>query len=104
MFDAGALVFNIRAAGVQVFEDQVKKADQAVDGLGKSTQETASKTEDLGKKQDRTTEQTKKQREETRRHEKAQQEAAKAAAEYSAAQDRVGMVLVGAGAAIVATT
>lgn len=104
MFDAGALVFNIRAAGVQVFEGQVKKADQAVDGLGKSTQETASKTEELGKKQHRTTEQTKKQREETAKAEKAQREAAKAAGEYSAAQEKVGKVLVTAGAAIVATT
>lgn len=104
MYDAGALVFNIRAAGVQVFEDQVRKADQAVGGLGKSTQETASKTEDLGKKQDRTTEQTKKQREETQRQKKAQEDAARAAKEYTDAQERVGRVLVTAGAAIVATT
>lgn len=97
MFDAGALVFNIRASGTQVFQQELQRADKAVEGFGKSSQSAADKTEQLGKNQDRTTEQT-------RKHQKAQEDAARKAADYSAAQEKVGKVLVTAGAALVATT
>lgn len=97
MFDAGALVFNIRASGTQVFQQELQRADKAVEGFGKSSQSAADKTEQLGKNQDKTTEQT-------RKHQKAQEDAARKAADYSAAQEKVGKVLVTAGAALVATT
>lgn len=97
MFDAGAIVFSIRAAGAQVFRQDLAQADKAVETLGKSSKTAADKTEELGKKQDRTTEST-------RRQAKAQQDAAAAARELGSAQDEVGKVLVTAGAAIVATT
>lgn len=97
MFDSGAIVFSIRAAGAQVFEQDLKKADKAVEGFGNSSKTAADKTEELGKKQDKTTEQT-------RKHQKAQEDATRKAAEYADAQEKVGTVLVTAGAAIVATT
>jgi TP901 family phage tail tape measure protein len=97
MFDAGALVFNIRTAGEQVFTRNVEQADRSVTKLGQSSKTAADKTEELGKKQDKTTESTSRQA-------KAQQDAAAKARDLADAQDHVGKVLVTAGAAIVATT
>ncbi|WP_454168151.1 phage tail tape measure protein [Microbacterium lacticum] len=56
-FDAGALIFKIKTAGYQTFEQQMDAADRKVQGVGKSGAEAAPKveragkaTEDLGKK------------------------------------------------------
>ncbi|QNA93265.1 MULTISPECIES: phage tail tape measure protein [unclassified Microbacterium] len=97
MFDAGAIVFSIRAAGARVFDQDLASNDRSVTKLGQSSRTAADKTEDLGKKQDKTSEST-------RRQAKAQQDAAAKARDLADAQDHVGKVLVTAGAAIVATT
>lgn len=97
MFDAGAIVFSIRAAGARVFDQDLASNDRSVTKLGQSSKTAADKTEDLGKKQDKTTEST-------RRQTKAQQGATEASRELASAQDEVGKVFVTAGAAIVATT
>lgn len=97
MYDAGAIVFNIRTAGARVFDQELSQADRSVTKLGQSSKTAADKTEELGKKQDKTTEST-------RRQTKAQQGATEASRELASAQDEVGKVFVTAGAAIVATT
>ncbi|WP_136045329.1 phage tail tape measure protein [Microbacterium sp. K41] len=97
MYDAGAIVFSIRAAGLQVFDQGMTQAERTVSKMGQSTKTAADKTEELGKKQDKTTEAT-------RRQKKAQQGAEEQARKLADAQDHVGKVLVTAGAAIVATT
>lgn len=97
MFDAGAIVFTIRAAGAQVFKRDTDQAAKAAENLGKTTRTAADKTEELGKKQDKTSDST-------RRQTKAQQDATAASRELASAQDEVGKVIATAGAAIVATT
>lgn len=66
MFDAGAIVFNIKTAGAQVFRQELVQAEQATRKAGTAASDAAKQTEDLGKKQDKTTESTKRQRQETR--------------------------------------
>lgn len=97
MFDAGAIVFHIRAAGAALFRQEMSEADKATERLGKSSETASSKTEELGKKQETAAEKA-------RRLAKEQADAAAKAKDYAEAQDHVGKVLVTAGAAIVATT
>ena len=97
MFDAGAIVFYIRAAGAALFRQEMSDADKATERLGKSSETASSKTEELGKKQETAAEKA-------RRLAKEQADAAAKAKDYAEAQDHVGKVLVTAGAAIVATT
>lgn len=97
MFDAGAIVFHIRAAGAALFRQEMSEADKAVDRVGKSSETASSKTEELGKKQETAAQKA-------RRLAQEQAAAEKAARDYAEAQDHVGKVLVTAGAAIVATT
>ena len=97
MFDVGAIVFTIRAAGAAIFRQDMTEAEKAAERLGRTSETASQKTEELGKKQE-TAAQT------ARRLAKEQADAEKAAREYADAQDAVGKALVGAGAAIVATT
>lgn len=103
-FEAGALVFRIQAQGAQVFQRDVSAADKAVEGLATSSGKAASSTEELGRKQDKTTESTRKSTEQTKRHTREQESAEKSARDLASAQQEVGTALAGVGAAMVATT
>lgn len=87
MFDAGSILFNIKAAGAEVFRQELTQADQAVKGLGASQKETAKSTEEMGKRQD-----------------EAARKAKAMSVEYSAAQRSIGRSAVGMGASILAMT
>jgi TP901 family phage tail tape measure protein len=97
MFDAGAIVFHIRAAGAALFRQEMSEADKAAERLGRTSDTAASKTEQLGSKQETAAQKA-------RRLAQEQAAAEKTAREYGEAQEQVGKVLAGAGAAIVATT
>ncbi|QXE28949.1 MULTISPECIES: phage tail tape measure protein [Microbacterium] len=97
MYDAGAIVFNIRAAGAALFRQDMTEAEKAAERLGRTVDTAASKTEQLGSKQETAGQKA-------RRLAQEQAAAEKAAREYADAQEHVGKVLVTAGAAVVATT
>lgn len=97
MFDAGAIVFHIRAAGAALFRQDMSEADKATERLGRTVDEAASKTEQLGSKQETAGQKA-------RRLAQEQASAEKTAREYADAQEHVGKVLATAGAAVVATT
>ncbi len=59
MFEAGAIIFRLQAAGAQVFTQELRQADQAAKGAAKSTSDAAKSTENLGKQQDTTAPKTK---------------------------------------------
>jgi TP901 family phage tail tape measure protein len=52
MFDAGAIIFNIKAAGAQVFRQEMAGVDQATRRAGDAAKDAAAKTTDLGDKTD----------------------------------------------------
>lgn len=97
MFDAGAIVFHIKAAGAALFRQEMSEADKAAERLGRTSESASSKTEQLGSKQETAAQKA-------RRLAQEQAAAEKAAREYADAQEHVGKMLVGAGAAIVGTT
>ncbi|MCK2024065.1 phage tail tape measure protein [Microbacterium sp. kSW2-24] len=97
MFDAGAIVFHIKAAGAALFRQEMSEADKAAERLGRTSETASSKTEQLGSKQETAAQKA-------RRLAQEQAAAEKAAREYADAQEHVGKMLVGAGAAIVGTT
>ena len=96
MYDAGAIVFNIRAAGAALFRQDMTEAEKAAERLGRTVDTAASKTEQLGSKQETAGQKA-------RRLAQDQAAAEKAAREYADAQEHVGKVLVTAGAAVVGT-
>lgn len=97
MFDAGAVVVNIKVAGGQTFQAEITRADAAVKDLDDASKRAGRSTEDLGNKQETA-------KEKARRLAQEQADAARKARELADAQDRVGRALLVAGAAVVATT
>ncbi len=59
MFEAGSIIFNIRAAGAQVFKQEMTGAEQAAKQAGTAVGTAGDKTEELGKKQDQVVPKTK---------------------------------------------
>ncbi|WP_022891234.1 phage tail tape measure protein [Agromyces subbeticus] len=48
MFDAGALIFTIKAAGAQLFQQDLRQADQAIEKTGRSASAAKAPVEQLG--------------------------------------------------------
>ena len=59
MFDAGALVFTIRAVGAQIFKRDMGDAEQAVERTGKASQTAAGQVDKLGGSSDETSKKAK---------------------------------------------
>ncbi|MDQ0576464.1 phage tail tape measure protein [Agromyces albus] len=116
MFDAGALIFTIKAAGAQVFQQDLRQADQAIEKTGRSAAAAAKPVEQLGTATDATGKKSRAAKQpldeqarateragEEARKAKAKQEAQAAASEKQAHSARqLSVALLAAGVAVAA--
>ncbi|WP_448002554.1 phage tail tape measure protein [Agromyces bauzanensis] len=116
MFDAGALIFTIKAAGAQLFKQDLQQADRAIEKAGRSAQAAKPKVEQLGAATDNTGKKaraakppleeqakaTSKVGDESGRAAPKQQEQAKASEQQAQSARSVGLALTAAGLAVTA--
>lgn len=116
MFDAGALIFTIKAAGAQVFQQEMRQADQAFEKTGRSAAASAKQVDQQGIATDATAKKSRAAKQpldeqaratehagEEARKAKAKQEKQAAASEKQASAARsLSVALLAAGVAVTA--
>lgn len=115
-FDAGALIFTIKAAGKQVFKQDMREVEEAQQKAGRSAETAAKQEEQLGKSTDAVStkakavkaplddqaKSTEKVGEESRKAKPKQEDQAKAAERQAEAAKKLSVVLLAGGVAMAA--